>query len=1418
MVIGDFMHIPPSQDEQTIYSCFGENSSKHNSIGIQIYNSEGFLFDANSKNLEIFGITDKSELKNLQLFKHFQISQEGIDLLEKSEPFTYETVFDYDLIRKIGLLSSRKTDPIRLKISIEPFKNLIADSQNYIVLIQNISEHTNDKNQQLLNVLLESTPNPIYIKDASCRIIMANNATLKAFGKTAEEIIGKKDVEIYDDIAIGKAIEANDLKVMLSQETISTEERISNASGEWYYISIKSPYFDKDGKVAGVFGISHDITDRKRAEMALARSELKYRQLVENISDIIFSVSPEGFIEYISPQIQKYNYAPDDLIGKLFTTLIYEEDRLEIANTFISMIDKGIDNISSFQFRAVAKSGDVVWMEGSGQLIRESNGKILGLRGIIRDVSNERNADLRLRESEEKYRLLHESAGVGIRYYTPDGIVISFNKIAAKNLNGTPDDFVGKSIYEIYPIEKAVVYFNRIKKVISSNSPHGYIDSLEIENTTKWFQNLYTRITDSFGNTFGIQVVSIDITERIQAEERLKKSEDRYRRLLERGNDAIYIYEVRDNNTPGKFTEVNEMACVRLGYSRNELLQMSPLSIDHPDYYDVLKNAMDILLAKGNHTFEMIHVAKGGNHIPVEINAHLFEIDGCRMVMSIARDITERKITEDKLKESLRTTELRNAELSAIIEAIPHAVYFGNGGGITRCNQMALRMLGATSLENLQERIAELGEKFRVRYSENGNDLVEPENLPFTKALNGVSSQLDTWATKADTGENVLIQGNSAPVIIDNKVIGAVAVNIDITERKRTEDSLAKTNEKFARAQRIAHIGHWEAHLPTGELTWSDEMYNIMGLNRDKQLFLSDVVKCFPPDELKRFEKAVSATIKEDKPYNMDYRIIRPDGVIQYIHDEGEVIRDKQGNPIWMVGTTHNITKRKEIELSLSTEKERLAVTLRSIGDGVITTDIQGKIQIVNKAAEQLTGWTQDEAINKPLTEVFNTINDSTKEKSESPVEKVLRTKSVVELANHTTLVSRDGKETSIINSAAPIRDKDNQIIGVVLVFRDMTEKQKLLESNQRADKLDALGILAGGIAHDFNNLLGGIYGYVDMARETCPPNCVASEYLAKSLKTFTRARDLTQQLITFAKGGAPSRKTASLAPLLRDNAQFAMSGSNVICKFTIPDDLWSCDFDENQISQVIDNLVINAVQAMPKGGCIFISAQNLTIKDGEYNTLKAGRYVCVSFKDTGVGIPSNVLPRIFDPFFTTKNKGNGLGLATVYSIIKKHDGEIIVDSIPNRGTTFNIYIPVSENEKVQSVNAKTTVHKGVGNILLMDDEEFIQETVRGMIAMMGYDVDIAINGQEAIEKIKLAMNSPKPFIGAIMDLTIPGGMGGKDAIKEIRLFNQTLPIFVSSGYSEDPVMANPVHYGFTDKIQKPFMKTELMKLFSLYL
>ncbi len=516
-----------------------------------------------------------------------------------------------------------------------------------------------------------------------------------------------------------------------------------------------------------------------------------------------------------------------------------------------------------------------------------------------------------------------------------------------------------------------------------------------------------------------------------------------------------------------------------------------------------------------------------------------------------------------------------------------------------------------------------------------------------------------------------------------------------------------------------------------------------------------------------------------------------------------------------------DITEQKKTEITIKDLLDRFDQLSLQTRTFLWEIDTSGMISFVSSSVESIVGYTPEEITGKFHFYEFS--SEGIREKLKVYIKTMIQEERAV-IDYQTMLTSKDNKQIWVSVYAKPHYDHKGNLIGFRGGNTDITERknnelmqQKLEQQQQQTQRLESLGALAGGIAHDFNNLLGGIFGFLDLAIDECK-NTRGAQYLSTALSTIERARSLTQQLLTFAKGGSPVQSIGPLFPFIEDTVKFVLSGSNINCRFDIDPQLKPCNFDKNQIGQVFDNLIINAMQAMPVGGTINLTAYNVHLPQNYHPSLKEGDYVRISIIDSGVGIPPELITRIFDPFFTTKMKGHGLGLATCYSIITRHNGYIDVESTPGKGSTFHIYLPVS-NQPIPQVTKELPVrHSGNGIFLVMDDEEVIRMTMDTMLSLFGYKVICKENGEETLAFFKDARTSNTAISGIILDLTIPGGLGGKEVIEEIRAVDQNVPVFVSSGYADDPVMSNPGKFGFTGSICKPFRIADLTRLLSQHI
>ncbi len=633
----------------------------------------------------------------------------------------------------------------------------------------------------------------------------------------------------------------------------------------------------------------------------------------------------------------------------------------------------------------------------------------------------------------------------------------------------------------------------------------------------------------------------------------------------------------------------------------------------------------------------------------------------------------------------------------------------------------------------------------------------------------------------------------------DGHIVGLYVYIMDITTVKRAEVSARRarqTNSAILEAiPDIVFIINEDYVFVDYHTSYAEILY------RPPSEFIGKTVFEVLPDYLAHMTaEHIDETLCRNSKITYEYSL-EIEGILRFY--EARMV-PKSGHEVLAI--VRDVTERKWAELEFAKRAEHLRITLNSIGDAVIATDAVGRVVNMNPVAEKLTGYSEQEAKGRQLDEVFSIINQHSREPLGNPVDMVLRTGNVVGLANNTILISRSGDEYAISDSAAPIRDQNGDIRGVVLVFRDVTEKLRTELELQKLEKLESVGLLAGGIAHDFNNILLAIFGNLELAKMEIDESHPAARYLNTALKSLEKATHLTKQLLTFSKGGAPIIKSIDIKRLIGEVVNFNLSGSKIRAYMRYAKDLWPVKADKGQLSHVFANLTINAKEAMRDGGSITITAENQ--HSPEHPMVK------LVFADEGVGIDPAYIDKIFDPYFTTKSSGSGLGLAIVHSIVTKHNGRIEVMSAPGEGTTFTIYLPadpggstVDDEEPARGVQPSPP--KGY-RVLFMDDDENVRVMAASMLRKCGYVVDFADDGLAAIDKYAAALERGEPFDVVIMDLTVRGGMGGKEALRKVLEIDPHAKVVVASGYSTDPVMAEYDRFGFKGRLVKPFLMRDV--------
>ncbi len=527
----------------------------------------------------------------------------------------------------------------------------------------------------------------------------------------------------------------------------------------------------------------------------------------------------------------------------------------------------------------------------------------------------------------------------------------------------------------------------------------------------------------------------------------------------------------------------------------------------------------------------------------------------------------------------------------------------------------------------------------------------------------------------------------------------------------------------------------------------------------------------------------------------------RKDGTLITVSLTVSPIRDEDGNLVGASKIARDVTQQRLAENTLRQVQARLRMVIDSAPIVMFALDRNGTITLLEGRTLATLGLEVNELIGQPVTE----LSGDARQWIAANVKQAL----AGEERTYTAKVGERWLETRLV----PLRDENSEIFGVSGVALDVTEQRHAQEEIFRSSKLESIGVLAGGIAHDFNNILTAIVGNLALARLKLSDTDEAARYVAESEKAAMRARGLTQQLLTFAKGGAPVKRTIDLAGMLEPTVEFALGGSNVRAEILVVRDLWRIEADEGQINQVINNLIINAQQAMLEGGVVEVSARNVRLRQDE-PPLPAGEYVRIDFRDEGPGIDPQYLPKIFDPFFTTKAQGTGLGLTSVYRIVAQHGGHIRVESHLGVGTTFHVYLPRTHNGDT-SIEGPIAIQPGRGKVLFMDDDEAICDLAGEMLKVLGYEVSLAANGDQALTHYREALEAHKPFDVVILDLTVRGGLGGMETLRALRAIDPDVTAIVSSGYSSNAVLADYGKHGFVAQVAKPYTPETLSAVLS---
>ena len=883
------------------------------------------------------------------------------------------------------------------------------------------------------------------------------------------------------------------------------------------------------------------------------------------------------------------------------------------------------------------------------------------------------------------------------------------------------------------------------------------------------------------------------------AERSAKESEARYRVLIEQAPDAIVVYDV----DLGRFVEANSSAEKLFGCSRSELLQSNPQRFYPPEQPDKqpmsesVSHNIERALAGEQVILERAIRTADNREVLGEVRLVRLPSKDRRLIRASYIDVTERKLAELAIKKS-------EEKFTKLFMSTPAVISVSrlDDGRLIDVNKEYEKVFGYRRHEIIGRTSYELGLWVDTKDRDHIVRLMSEEGRVHDIELR-MRIKNGTVHTFRYFGESIELE--DTPCLL--------SAFVDVTERKRAEEELRENQVRLDLALQAAHMGVWRWEINENKRYYDDLACQILGINTatfngaDEEFYT--VVY---PDDRGKIKSSLARAIEQDVPFDLTFRVVWPEGSIRYIASRGRLFRDDSGRPARFNGIVWDVTEQHIFEKELLAKERKYRLLFESANDGIFIQDKTGVTDCNQKGAEML-GLTREKIIGRSPSDFTPERQFDGRLTSEVAGEKARAALRGIPQVFELQLLRADGNPIDVEITLSRIELDGKMYLQSIV--RDISERKRLEQEHLKTQKLGSIGTLAGGIAHDFNNLLQGIFGYISLAKLKKDDRVKSLAALEEAEKALHMSVKLTNQLLTFSKGGKPIKKPVDLQMVIENATKFALSGSRNNYHIEVSDGLWHADADEGQIGQVIQNIVLNADQAMPEGGQVEITARNVHIPNPTLpQGLEKGMYVEIAIRDTGMGIPEGYIGKIFDPYFTTKERGSGLGLATSYSIIKNHNGVIDVKSEVGKGTTFIIYLPATAALKKEDRAEPVVVTPGrIGRVLVMDDDPVILDVAGELIRALGHNAEFATQGKDAIEKYREAKQSGRSFDIVILDLTIRGGMGGAETLQRLAEIDPGVKAVVSSGYSDGAGISGYREQGFKAFLKKPYNVDELRKV-----
>jgi PAS domain S-box-containing protein len=1318
--------------------------------GITVTDLDGIITDVNRAILKLGGFNSESDIVGKSAFESIVLRDRERALADMMELLKRGTVGSgqYYLLRADG-------SEYPAEVNAGLLKDADGNPAGFISVIRDITERK-QADELFQAISLRSPVGKYVIQDG--KFVFANQQLLSDLGISEKKLLSIKPLSRVRS-GDREIVRQNAVEMLKGKRTTPYEYAVINKRGEtkWFIETVVPIQYR--GRRA-VLGNLLDITERKQAEEIF--------QTISMNSPASIYIDQDGNLIFANPRLlNRIGYTEEEMSSiEPSRDITHPDDREMVRQCRIDML-KG-KRTTPYEYRAFSKTGEMFWVAETVASIQYRGRR--AVLGIILDITERKQAEERLWQTRRRFRDLVNLLPLGV-FEMDDQYNVTFaNQQAVIMLGYEKADVNDISLYTLdacVPEDRERMEKN-IERIMNGEELGGNEYTLRQVNGTTFPAVVHSRPIIRDDKAVGLRGVIIDTTESKLAEETLRESQRRFRDLVNLLPQGIYEMDAEYN-----ITFANQWAIEASGYTEEEVNAVPLNALDTvipEDRERMKKNIERIMNGEKVGGVEYTQISKDGRTLPIVTYSAPIRQDG-RVVglRGVTIDISERKQVEEIFQ--------------TISMSSPASIYIVQDGKFVFANHRFLDRVGLTEDE---------------LFNTGQYDLIHPEDREMVKRsaiemLKGIRTTPYEYRAFNKSGEMMWVAETVASIQYQGRraVLGSA---LNTTERKQAENLLRDILKNSPTSVYIFDGNKLQLVNPA--------FCQNTGYTEDELLAMNPS-ELIHPDDREIVEKTMIEMLERRSPEPFEFRGINKDGSVQSVIMSVAPIQ-YQGKPA-LLATPLNITERKQAEEALRESEEKYRILVENSQDSIIIVDFEGAIQLANQASERLSGYSLDEGIGMNIMEIL------TPAYWEEALKKLQQAKNGEPVPYFEAAIKRKDGTIVTIEACGQAVYKDGEAVGAQVITRDITERKRVEEERQRIERLESLGTLAGGIAHDFNNILTGIMGNIGLALRHMEPEGRATERLLEAEKASLRARNLTQQLLTFSKGSPPVKKNVVIGQLIEEAASFALRGSNVRFELTLSDDIWSVYVDEGQISGVISNLVINADEAMPEGGTIKIGARNRTIGLLKFLPLPRGNYVEVTIEDHGVGIPKEYLGRIFEPYFTTKQKGSGLGLATAYSIVKNHDGHISVESKLGVGSTFHVFLPASrETAPVAKATDGELSTPASGRILVMDDEEPIQQLLYRALTDVGYDVLLTGDGEEAVEQYTRAREAGAPFDAVILDLTVPGKMGGREAIGKLIEIDPDVRAIASSGYSTDPVISDFRNHGFRGVVAKPYRISEL--------